>query len=217
MSETSQKVYSAFALDHAVRLAEVASTKKVACPFVDQSELLLEVLRKAEFSYNKNFYDAEFDKSFFEDGKALKELAGDFHRFKYRWDRTGVSARTDIGYFGDGRENDFAQAFDNNEVIGRGLELLETGLRSAIDYRCSIDGGRPEKRPGLRAFVEEIRRGWMAQAPDIPFGDTFEGGINGDDRVPVSAAAKLVVEAMKILDPDVSGRDCETAMRAIKG
>ena len=101
-------------------------------------------------------------------------------------------------------------------MFAEAVELIGIGLKAAIDQRDEKDNGRPDNRPGLKAFVREIHQGWIAQAPEVKFGDIFEGGIDGDDKVPVSAAAKLIVAAMKILDPDVSGRDCETAMRAVK-
>jgi hypothetical protein len=214
MNEASPKIHSAFNLEHAALLAEITSTKKVKCPFQSHPAILLGALRKGEFVYNKELDEAEFEKTFFEEGNQLKELADDFHIFKYKWDRTDICARDEIGWFAS-HEN-FNQSFACNEMIEDALKLIDTGLKAAVEYRYKNDGGRRDNRPGLKAFVEEIQRSWKAQAPEVPFGDTFEGGLDGDDRIPVSAAAKLIVEAMKILDPRVNGRDCETAMRAIK-
>lgn len=216
MTKTSEEPVSAFTLEHAMRLAETSSTKKVRSPYSNQPAALLVALRSAAFRYNKTLDDEVFERTFLDEGRQLKELEADFHRFKYRWDRTDLPALADIGYFADVDNNSLGEVAERNQMISEALEILKTGLKAAIEQRCADESGRPEKRPGLKEFVKELYRDWTVRAPGIPFGDLFEGGIDGDDRVPVSSASKLVVEAMKILDPEVSGRDCETAIRAVK-
>ncbi len=209
--------FSAFKPEDAVRLAHAAATKRVSSPFEGRSDKLLKLLREAEFEYNRVSDHAEFERQFFEEGKALEALEKQFHQFKYFWDRTLPSAKDDIGFFAVDQQNqDLLEIAECNASISEALDRLKDGLRKAIEYRYEKDDGRPEHRPGLKEFVATIRRGWEEDAPGKPFGDTFQGGLFGDDREPVSAAAKLVVFAARILDPDVSARDCETAMRAVK-
>jgi hypothetical protein len=214
VSETKAAIKSVFRREDAIRLANLSS-KKFRSPFENKPDLLLKIIRKAELEYNRVCSDAEFDEIFFEDGRLLKQLAEHFGRFKYYWDRTDTSARDEIGFFGKGDKTGIEYVADNNEMICEALELLDAGLKGAIEYR-SDDPGRRDNRPGLKEFVGEVYRGWKGEDPTIPFGHLFNDALEGDDRVPVSSAAKLIVEAMKILDPDVKGRDCETAIKAIK-
>ena len=216
MKDASEEVTGVFTIDHARQLIEGSTTKRVKCPFEDHPSKLLEILRRAEWAYGRDYEESEFESQLLTEGDQLKELWGDFYRFKYRWDRTELSARDDIGFFADVEPPHVGRIAERNAMFADAVELIAIGLKAAIDNRDKKDNGRPDNRPGLKAFVREIHAGWVERAPEVKFGDTFEGGIDGDDRVPVSAAAKLVVAAMKILDPDVSGRDCETAMRAIK-
>lgn len=189
MSSTSWKVISAFSKEHAVRLIEVSSSKRVTSPFKGQPNVLLKVLRKSESSYigEKDTHAEKMDS--IDENKTLEGLAQDFYRFKKYWDRTRYGARSDIGFFAAeklGRE--FEDVIDD---MHEALDMVGIGIKVALERQDKGDCSRPHNRPGLQAFVEHIYLGYKQQGPCGDFGDEFEGGNDGDDRVPVSPAAKL--------------------------
>ncbi len=209
---------SSFTLEHAKHLADLAYSKRIGSKF-RSSQDLLNILQAAETKFNLEMEAIEFNREFVDEGGRLEQLETQLDRFLHLWDRTDRRVTDDIGYFSVGGEiPDLAKIQERNHLICEALGFLRDGLKKAIEYRSfSGDNGRPQNHPGLKAFVRGLHDGWTRYfGLDVPFGRNFIGGIDDSDREPDSPAAKLVVHAARIINPDWTGRDCETAIKDVK-
>ncbi|PPD27520.1 MAG: hypothetical protein CTY20_12525 [Hyphomicrobium sp.] len=215
-----------FTIEDANELAKTARSERIVPPFEGRSEVLLQILVKAADAYHacqRGYFDDYMSQA---GVPAIAELQVAIREFRARWKRFPEDSWGAIDEF---LENDFSpqgllvpdpmfELKDRRYMceIDDIIESLETATARALRYRARSESRGPkEKTRELKCFVAALHEGWRSNC-DAPFGSRFDvSPTDWRDKIPLSAAAKLVVSAAQILDPNWNVRECETAMLAV--